>query len=420
MLRDPAGWPAGLLVGGLARPARATTPPGRSTRSTPGASSKGPGSSTSTATASSTSSRASTWYKGPDWTPYPVRKVSKTGTYRNCFSTMPMDVNGDGKMDFITCSYFERNVGWVENPGVAARSGRTTRSTSPATARPPCWSTSTATASPTSCPTRSTSSPGTRSRRARPSRPGRSTTSATAAAGHGVGSGDINGDGRIDLLTPKGWFEAPSDPKAAAPGPGTPTGTWATAGIQILAGTSTATARSTSSTGWATTAACSGPSRHGRRRQGDLDQAADRRDAGVGPRPELGRPRRRRPGRRTRQRQAGLRPRDRGRRRRRLADRFLHLRPGRRPVGQARRSSRASTPRNAPAEGGKRDAQKDFPSGTAGTGLEVPAVDMDGDGDLDLVCPGKSGLYWFENLTEVGPPLTPGPRVGTRQEAGLR
>src|SRR5262249_18237025 len=32
------------------------------------------------------------------------------------------------------------------------------------------------------------------------------------AAGHGVGSGDVNGDGRIDLLTPKGWYEAPSDP----------------------------------------------------------------------------------------------------------------------------------------------------------------------------------------------------------------
>ena len=28
-----------------------------------------------------------------------------------------------------------------------------------------------------------------------------------AAAGHGVGSGDVNGDGKIDILTPKGWFE---------------------------------------------------------------------------------------------------------------------------------------------------------------------------------------------------------------------
>ena len=39
-----------------------------------------------------------------------------------------------------------------------------------------------------------------------------------------------------------------------------------------------------------------------------------------------------------------------------------------------------------------------FPPGTAGTGLQLTAIDIDGDGDLDLVCPGKSGLYLFENL----------------------
>ena len=29
--------------------------------------------------------------------------------------------------------------------------------------------------------------------------------------GHGIGAGDINADGRIDIITPKGWFEAPVD-----------------------------------------------------------------------------------------------------------------------------------------------------------------------------------------------------------------
>ena len=28
----------------------------------------------------------------------------------------------------------------------------------------------------------------------------------------------------------------------------------------------------------------------------------------------------------------------------------------------------------------------------------MTAIDIDRDGDLDLVCPGKSGLYLFENL----------------------
>lgn len=37
-------------------------------------------------------------------------------------------------------------------------------------------------------------------------------------------------------------------------------------------------------------------------------------------------------------------------------------------------------------------------NGPAGTGLDPKAVDLDQDGDLDLVLPGRSGLYWYENL----------------------
>jgi hypothetical protein len=51
----------------------------------------------------------------------------------------------------------------------------------------------------------------------------------------------------------------------------------------------------------------------------------------------------------------------------------------------------------APLNPELRDALKDFRAGSAGTGLQMAIHDMDADGDIDVVAPGKSGLYWFEN-----------------------
>ena len=45
--------------------------------------------------------------------------------------------------------------------------------------------------------------------------------------GHGIGAGDVNGDKRNDILTPRGWLEAPADPRAGT-GRSIPTGSRST------------------------------------------------------------------------------------------------------------------------------------------------------------------------------------------------
>jgi len=341
-----------------------------------------------------------TWYEAPAWTPHPVRPVTRTGTYLNCFATLPMDCNGDGRTDFVTVGYFTKNVGWVENPGEAGKPWAYHEIDLPGTSEAATLVDLNGDGKPDVLPNstnvvvwyelKSAATPPVWAKH----------DFGAAAAGHGVGSGDVDGDGRTDLLTPKGWFAGPADPEAK---------TWAwhpewnlgSAGIQILA-------RDVDGDGLADVVFGNGhdyglfwikqsKSADGTRtwtRQtidksvasvhtliwADLDGDGRADDLVTGKRV------------------------------------YAHeIEPGatdgsliaayafdRAKNAWSRRVIYQGEPaRNAPAKGGDRDALKDFPPGTAGTGLQLTAADLDGDGDPDLLCPGKSGLYWLEN---PGPP----------------
>ena len=338
------------------------------------------------------------WYQAPNWTKRKVRDVTKRGTYYDCFATLPMDVNADGRMDYITVSYFGKNVGWVENPGKLDATWTYHEIDLPGTSEA-AWAVDlTGDGKPEILPNPTTVVTWYMLEAAGKEPKWKKFDFGTAAAGHGVGSGDVNGDGRVDLLTPKGWFEAPEDPVHK---PWAWHGEWqaGATGIQMLARDIDGDNLSDVVYGmghsyglhWLKQKKSADGSRVWEKHDIDakLAQAHTLLWAdldGDGKDDELV------TGKRVYAHEVEPGDVD--------ASYIASYKFDRAAQAWTKHIIFQGQPANAPKEAAKRDALKDFPPNTAGTGLQMTAVDLDGDGDIDLVCPGKSGLYWFENLTK--------------------
>lgn len=154
------------------------------------------------------------WYEGPDFSQKKqIRDVERYGEYWDDFATIPLDVNNDENIDYVTGGWFEKNIRWHENPGddsewqehIIDHTGNveTIRS----------WDVD-KDGYKEIVPNNPNDS--LKFYKLNRNEDGKSKGEFTKVdvaeeQGHGLGFGDVNGDGRGDFIISNGWLEAPEN-----------------------------------------------------------------------------------------------------------------------------------------------------------------------------------------------------------------
>lgn len=151
------------------------------------------------------------WYEAPEWTRHFVRDVENINGRYDDYSSQPQDVNGDGWTDLISVNYRSRSIYWVRHPGDLSREWSRHIIDTPGRSETGRLFDIDADGDLDILPNGTDyaawyefSLAGDEPQWERHDLP-------MELAGHGIGFGDMNGDGRRDIIGCRGWAEAPED-----------------------------------------------------------------------------------------------------------------------------------------------------------------------------------------------------------------
>ena len=177
------------------------------------------------------------WYEAPDWKMHEVRPYKNwdgAKGYSESFACFPGDFNGDGYPDVIVIPFPGKPCNWYENPGPKGGMWPEHLLTTSACNETPMyvdlfgtgkkvlvmgWQPPGKENQGQMCyfmPGKDPTQPWQRMPISEPSQKGKEIPG-TQRFSHGLGHGDVNGDGRIDIIIPGGWWEQPEKVDGVTP-----------------------------------------------------------------------------------------------------------------------------------------------------------------------------------------------------------